>query len=145
MCEWSNRSELPFVWHLFMEKHMTRREMPMVCHVAVVLIAALLAACEGGASDQEFVAACLQEGQRGGAANQMLDKELGVTRETSCKCAAKEARATLSKDAYRAMVLEMAGKGDEAREISSKMSESEQMSFIIGVGAVFDKCIGEPR
>jgi len=121
---------------------MTRRRMPMVGHAAVILMAALLAACEGGASDQEFVTACLQEGQRGGATNQMLDKELGVTRETSCKCAAKEARATLSKDAYRAMVLEMAGKRDEARAISSKMSDSEQMSFITGVGSVFEKCLG---
>jgi hypothetical protein len=121
---------------------MTRRGMPMLCHVAVVLMTALLVACDRGASDQEFVAACLQEGQRGGAANQMLDKELGVTREASCKCAAKEARSTLSKDAYRAMVLEMAGKGDEARAISSKMSESQQMSFITGVGAVFEKCLG---
>lgn len=124
---------------------MIRRLEPIVWHVTVVILAALLAACEGGAGDQEFVAACLEEGERGGAANKLLDKELGITREASCKCAEKEARSTLSKDAYRAMVLEMAGKGDDARAISSKMSESQQMSFITGVGAVFEKCLGGPR
>jgi hypothetical protein len=107
--------------------------------MAVVTTGALLVACGGGnPSDTEFVAACLQEGQ--GGASQLLDKELGVTREAFCKCGATVAKSALSADGYRAMVLEMQGKGDEARAITSKMSETEQLASVNAAGAMLEKC-----
>ena len=54
---------------------MMRRSKPFVSYVLVVIVAALYAACDQGASDQEFIAAYLEEGKRGGVANQLLDKE----------------------------------------------------------------------
>ena len=51
-----------------------------------VVVGALFTACNGGPSDLEFVAACMNEGQ--GVASQMLDAELGVTRDAFCKCGA---------------------------------------------------------
>jgi hypothetical protein len=75
----------------------------------------------------------------------MLDRQMGVNRDTFCKCAAKEARSTLSADAQRAMILDMEGKKQEARAISSKMSESEQMAFMKGGLEVFGKCAGGAR
>jgi hypothetical protein len=106
--------------------------------MTVVVAGALLGACGGGPSDTEFVDACLKEGQGGGS--QLLDKELGVTREAFCKCGATVARSALSADGYRAMVLEMQGKGEEARSITSKMSETEQLASVNAAGEMLEKC-----
>ena len=105
---------------------------------AVILVGALLPACGGGASDTEFVEACLKEGSS--AASQMLDKELGVTRKAFCECGAPIAKSSLSADGYRAMVLDMSGKGEEARAITSKMNENEQMASIEVLGKMMDQC-----
>jgi hypothetical protein len=105
----------------------------------VAVAGALFIACGGGEpSDTEFVEACLKEGQ--GTASQLLDKELGVTREAFCKCGATVARSALSADGYRAMVLEMQGKGEEARSITSKMSETEQLASVTAASEMLDKC-----
>jgi len=111
--------------------------------VIAVGMGALLMACSGGSSDAEFIAACMNEGQR--MASQMLDKELGVTRDAFCKCGATVAKASLSADGYRAMVLQMQGKGEEATSITSKMSESEQMAAIKVAGDMLEKCGGEGK
>ena len=103
-----------------------------------VVVAGAISACGGGPSDTEFVEACLKEGQ--GGASQLLDKELGVTREAFCKCGATVARSALSADGYPAMVLEMQGKGDEARSITSKMSDSEQLASVTAAGQMLEKC-----
>ena len=71
-----------------------------------VVAGALFLACAGGASESEFVAACMKEGQS--AASQLLDKELGVTRDAFCKCGAGVAKSSLSGDGYKAMILEPA-------------------------------------
>jgi hypothetical protein len=117
----------------------------MLPHATVVILAVLLPASDGGAGDAEFVAACLEEGERGGDANKLLDKELGINRAASCNCTAKEARSTLTRDSYRVMMLEMQGKGHEATEISSKMNETEQISFFNAMEAIYKKCVGGPR
>lgn len=103
-----------------------------------VVAGALLTACGGGPSDGEFVKACLQEGQN--TASRMLDKELGVTREAFCSCGEPIARASLSTDGYRAMVLDMQGKGEEARAITSKMNESEQIASVEVIGKMMEQC-----
>ena len=96
-------------------------------------------ACSGGGpSDAEFVEACLKEGQS--AASQALDKELGVTREAFCKCGAGVAKSSLSAEGYRAMVLEMQGKREEAASITSKMSEAEQLASVQASGEMLEKC-----
>ncbi len=120
---------------------MSRRVKNKLCLVAVAIIATLTAGCDGGPGESEFVAACLKEGE--GGANKALRREMGVKSETFCECAAKVAGSTLSADAQRAMILDMEGKQHEARLISSKMSESEQMAFMKGSMEVFEKCAGE--
>ena len=106
--------------------------------VMAVLVGALFTACNEGPSDAEFVAACLNEGQ--GLASQMLDKELGVTRDAFCTCGASVARSSLSSDGYRAMILDMQGKREEATNITSKMSESEQEAALNVLGEMLEKC-----
>jgi hypothetical protein len=116
-----------------MEGNMSRLAM-------AVVVGVLFTACNGGPSDSEFVAACMNEGQ--GGASQMLDKELGVTRDAFCKCGAPIARSSLSSDGYRAMILDMQGKREEARSITSKMSESEQQGAVEVLGQMLEKCGG---
>jgi hypothetical protein len=116
---------------------------PTLCHMMVVIMATLIAACDSGPSEAEFVAACMKEGEKG--ANKALRREMGVKSDAFCKCAATEARSSLSADAQRAMILDMQGKSQEARAISSKMSDADQMAFVKGGMAVFGKCAGGPR
>jgi hypothetical protein len=85
----------------------------------------------------------MNEGQ--GLASQMLDAELGVTRDAFCKCGAGVARSSLSSDGYRAMILDMQGKREEARVITSKMSESEQQAGLMVLGEMLEKCGGAAK
>jgi hypothetical protein len=87
------------------------------------------------------VEACLREGQS--AASQLLDKELGVTREAFCNCGEPIARSSLSTDGYRAMVLDMQGKGEEARAITSSMRESKQTAAVDVIGKMMEQCGGK--
>lgn len=119
---------------------MTRQAENVLSRMTIAMMTALIGACSGAPGESDFVTACIEEGQRG--VNQAFDRELGIDRETFCKCAAKEARATLSADAQRAMILDMQGKKQEAGAISSKMSEAEQMAFMKGAAEVFEKCAG---
>lgn len=122
---------------------MIRRGNPSLFPMAAVIVATLLVACDGGPSEAEFVAACLKEGEMG--ANKALRREMGVKGDAFCKCGAAEARSSLSADAQRAMILDMQGKSQEARAISSKMSDADQMAFMKGGMAVFGKCAGMAR
>jgi hypothetical protein len=115
-----------------------RQPTHMSCLGAVMVAGALLMACSGAPSGAEFVEACLQEGQSG--ASQMLDKELGVTRKTFCECGEPIARSSLSTDGYRAMVLDMQGKREEARAITSKMNEAEQTAAVEVLGQMMEQC-----
>ena len=108
-----------------------------------VVVGALFTACDRGPSDSEFVAACMNEGQ--GGASQMLDNEMGVTRDAFCKCGAGVARSSLSSDGYRAMILDMQGKREEASNITSKMSESEQQASMMVLGEMLEKCGGAAK
>ena len=119
---------------------MIKRAEKALSGMAIAMLTALVGACSGGPGESEFVAACLQEGQK--AVNKAFTREMGVNREAFCKCAAKEAKAILSADAQRAMILDMQGKKQEASSISSKMSESQQMAFMKGGIEVFGKCAG---
>ncbi|HEX9811445.1 MAG TPA: hypothetical protein VGA88_05080 [Burkholderiales bacterium] len=105
-----------------------------------LLIAALattsIAACQGGASEAEFVTACLEEGKRG-------VNSVGMDREASCRCAAAEAKSALSGKGYRAMILEMQGKKREAKAITSEMDQSEQVALIGAALTIFGKCAKE--
>jgi hypothetical protein len=100
--------------------------------------AALLAACDTGPSEAEFVSVCLKEGQT--AVNQALSKRMGIDRDAYCKCAAKQARAAVSADGYRWMMLNMQEKKQEARALQAKMSEAEQVNLMKAGLEVFGKC-----
>jgi hypothetical protein len=103
-----------------------------------IVLVALIAACDAGPSEADFIAACLLEGRQG--ANKALRREMGVKSEDFCKCAAAGARSSLSADARQAMILDMQGKPHEARQISSKMTDAEQMAFMKGGMAIFGRC-----
>jgi hypothetical protein len=107
-------------------------------NVSVVILAALFAACDAGPSEADFIEACLWEGRQG--ANKALRREMGVKSDDFCKCAAAGARSSLSADARQAMILDMQGKSQEARQISSKMTDAEQMAFMKNGIAIFGRC-----
>lgn len=98
-----------------------------------------LMACDAGPSESEFVAACLKEGARG--ANRAMRREMGVQPEAFCRCAAAEAKARLPAEARQAMVLDMQGKTAEARAISSKLNEADQMAFMQGTMKMLEACM----
>jgi len=106
---------------------------------SIVMLTVLIAACEGGPSDSEFETACISEGARG--ANKALRREMGVKSESFCKCVAKEARSQLSAQGRQAMMLDMQGKQQEARAITAKMKDAEQMEFMKGGMAVAQTCM----
>lgn len=109
--------------------------------IAGVAAALLLAACDSGPSDSDFVAACLKEGQRG--ANQAMSRALGVDGDKFCQCGAKAARAAMSEDGRRLMVWGMEGnKRQEIAALQAKMSDDEKMK-VLGAGLeVFGQCAG---
>jgi hypothetical protein len=119
---------------------MTAKGKHMLCRVAVAIVTTLLAACDGGPSEAEYVAACLKEGEMG--ANKALRKEVGVKYEAMCKCAAAEVSSSLSADARRSMVLNMQGKKQESKAIISKMSEAEKMASMNAGLDMVKKCGG---
>lgn len=92
---------------------------------ATLALSGVLAACGSGPGSAEFVQACM--------------KGQGATEEM-CECAEDEADSKYSADAYEAMVLDMQGKGYEARAIMEKMSEREQMATLQALGEIFGKC-----
>jgi hypothetical protein len=122
---------------------MIRHPGNMSRHALAVVVGALFTACSGGPSDSEFVAACIREGES--VASQMLDKELGVTRDAFCQCGATFARSALSANGYRAMVLEMQGNREEARSLTSGMSESEQQAMVEVAAGMVEECAGASK
>ena len=115
-------------------------ELGYMSRLAMAVVVGVLAACSGGPKDSDFIAACTNEGQ--GLASQMLDRESGITRDAFCECGAGVARSSLSSDGYRAMILDMQGKKEEAQNITSKMSDSEQEAAMMVVGEMLQKCAG---
>lgn len=112
----------------------------MLNRMWIVVVCALVAACDSGPSDAEFVTACLSEGARG--ANKAMRREMGVAGEAFCKCLAKESRSQFSAEGRRAMLLDMAGRPQEAQAITAKMSEADQAAMMKGGMAVLQTCVG---
>ena len=79
-----------------------------MCITAALLAASLLAACDSGPSESEYLAVCLKEGQT--HANQIISKQMGVDRDAYCKCAAKEVQVAVSPEGRRWMMLNMENK-----------------------------------
>lgn len=86
----------------------------------------VLAGCDSGPSEDEFIAACVQ------ARNQTQE---------SCSCAAREAKASLPTSAWQALVLDMQGKGAEAKAITDKMTGEEQSAYVKGTIDMARKCL----
>ena len=117
---------------------------PVRYQMAIVILATLIAACDSGPSDADFVAACLVEGERG--ANKAMRREMGVkSGEEFCKCGAAAARTSLSSDLRRAMILNMQGKKQEASAITAKMSDADKMAAMESTMSIFGKCAGKNR
>ena len=119
---------------------MTARGKRVLCRVTVAIMATLLAACDGGPSEAEYMAACLKEGEM--TANKALRREMSVNSEAQCKCAAAEVTSSLSADARRSMILNMQGKRQESKAIISKMSEAEKMASMNAGLDMVKKCGG---
>ncbi len=104
---------------------------------AALVCAGLLAACDSGPGESEFVAACLKEGQRG------INNAMGIDRDKFCKCGAKAALASVSDNGRRLLVWEMeGGKRQEIAALQSKMSDEEKMQVVKASFEVMGKCIG---
>jgi hypothetical protein len=103
-----------------------------------LIVATLLAACDSGPRESEYLAVCLKEGQT--RANQMLTRQMGVDRDAYCKCAAKEVQTTLSPEGRRWMMFNMENKKEEARALQAKFSDKEQQGLMAAALQVFGKC-----
>lgn len=112
-----------------------------VAAALVAVLAAVLAACDGGPSDSELQTACLAEGQAG--VNKAMRKEMGIAGDAFCKCVAREARARISAEGRQAMLLDMQGKAQEARKVSMKMNDAEQKAFMEGGLGVMQACLSQ--
>lgn len=111
----------------------------MTSRVTAALVAAtLLAACDSGPSESEYLAVCLKEGQT--RVNQAITKQMGVDRDAYCKCAAKEVRAAVSPEGRRWMMFNMENKKQEARALQAKLSDKEQQGLMAAALQVFGKC-----
>lgn len=106
-----------------------------------LIFATLLAACDSGPSEAEFLAVCLKEGQT--AVNQALSKRMGINRDAYCKCTAKQARTAVSTDGYRWMMLNMQNKKEEARALQAKLSDTQQVELMKAAIEVSAKCAPE--
>ena len=111
--------------------------------LTLLAFAVLAAGCDSGPSESDIVAACLKEGARG--ANKALRREMGVQSEEFCRCTGAEARSQLSADGRRVLLLDMEGRRGEAREIASKMNESDQAALMQGTLKVVEKCMLSAR
>lgn len=111
-------------------------------HIALALVAAtLLAACDSGPGESEFIAACMNEGRAG--ANKAMGNALGIEREKFCQCSAQTARAGMSDKGLQLMVWEMqGGKRQEIAALQAKMSDEEKMAVVKTGLEVFGKCAG---
>lgn len=109
--------------------------------VGTVALVGLLAACDSGPGEKEFVAACLNEGRAG--ASKALGNALGIDREKFCQCGAKAARAGMTSNGLQLMVWEMqGGKRKEIAALQAKMSDDEKMAVMKAGIEVFGKCAG---
>ena len=106
--------------------------------VAVGIAIALAVACDCGPSQAEYLSVCLKEGQT--RANQALSKQMGVDRDSYCKCAAKEVQSAVSAEGRRWMMLNIQNKKQEARALQAKLSDSEQEKLMLAALEVFGKC-----
>jgi hypothetical protein len=113
----------------------------MTSRMLIAALAALLTACDGGPSDSEFHAACLNEGKAG--ANKAMRREMGLDGEAFCKCVTKEARTQVSAEGRQAMMLDMLGRTQEARAISAKMDAAAQEAMLKGGLGVMQACLGK--
>ena len=105
---------------------------------AALMVAALLAACDSGPGEAQYLAVCLKEGQT--RANQALSRRMGVDRDAYCKCAAKEVQSSVSAEGRRWMMLNMEEKKQEARALQAKLSDKEQEGLMKAALEVFGKC-----
>jgi len=109
------------------------------CLAMAVIVGTLLAACDSGPSESEFVAACLNEGRQG--ANKAMSRAMGIDRDKFCKCGASQAKASLSPNGYRLMVYEMQGKRQEIASLQSKMTDAAKMDLMKAGFEVLGKCV----
>jgi hypothetical protein len=89
----------------------------------------MLVACAGGASEGEFVEACLK-----GGSQEMATTEI-------CQCGAREAHARLSAQHFHAMVLDMQGKKQEAEQLLGDLSFDDRAKFAMEQFEVLGACL----
>ncbi len=106
--------------------------------LTAVVVAMLLAACDTDPSEAAYLSVCLNEGQT--RVNQAISRQMGVDRNSYCKCAAKEVQSTVSAEGRRWMMLNMENKKQEARALQAKLSDTDQEDLMKAGLDVFGKC-----
>src|SRR4051812_43456864 len=99
-------------------------------NIAITMVLAL-AGCGNGPSEAEFVQACLRSSQPA-QVNQAI-----------CECGAREAHSKLEPATYRAMVLDMQGKPQEAEAAVSHLPFEKRAEFAMQQFEILGKCIDE--
>ena len=95
----------------------------------IVVACGVLAACGSGPSEAEFVQACVASSS----------PQMGVD-EKMCSCAAHEAKSNLPAVSYRAMVLTMQGKKQEAEALLGDMPFEKRAEFGMKQFEILGKC-----
>lgn len=101
------------------------RPIHFIALVPAASLLALLSACGGGASETEFVQACVKS----------------QASQSECECAAKTAKDSMSGERYKMMVLDMQGKKQEVEALAQKMSFADRAAFAAQQFEVLGKCV----
>ncbi len=118
---------------------MTRHAKGMRHTFMLAALATALLGCDSAPSESEFTAACMAEGQRG--INKAMSREMGITnRQAFCECSAKEAKAVASAEGYHWMMLDMAGRRQEAAAVEAKLTDDDRAGMMKAATAVLGKC-----
>jgi hypothetical protein len=105
-----------------------------IVYALVAAAGTTLSGCGGGASEGEFVQACM---------NQKGVQMVKMTEEM-CRCAARYSRENLDPKLQKAMVLNMQGRKQESEALAEGMSFEERAKFAMQQFEVVGACVAEP-
>ncbi|HKQ14822.1 MAG TPA: hypothetical protein VJT80_15415 [Steroidobacteraceae bacterium] len=105
-----------------------------IVYALVAAASTALGGCGGGASEGEFVQACM---------NQKGVQMVKMTEEM-CRCAAKYSREHLEPKLQQAMVLNMQGRKQESEALVEGMSFDERAEFAMKQFEVVGACVVQP-
>jgi hypothetical protein len=99
------------------------------CLTSLAVLGGALCGCAQGPNEAEFVQAC------------MASSQPQIVTEAMCQCGAREARGSLPPELYRAMVLDMQGRKQEAEASVGDLSFEKRADFAMKQFAILGKCL----